>query len=186
MVIKRILSLFVVSALFLAALWLVAEHTPAPNSPPALTLANSADLSGFAHAAGPREFQFPQHHGPHFDYQTEWWYYTGNVEAENGDHFGYQLTFFRRGLTPGAPARSSDFAANQIYFAHFAVTDAAGNRHTFAERFSRGGRGWPARAASRSKCGWRIGSRSRSTKMEASFTCKRTTARWRLILPCAQ
>jgi predicted secreted hydrolase len=39
------------------------------------------------------------------------------------------------------PARASDLATNQIYFAHFAITDGPANTHTAAERFSRGAGG---------------------------------------------
>jgi predicted secreted hydrolase len=96
---------------------------------------------GYARATAVRDFLLPLDHGPHPDYQTEWWYYTGNLEAEGGGHWGYQLTFFRRGLSPGGPPDDGGLATNQIYFAHLALTDAAGKRHHFAERFSRGAGG---------------------------------------------
>jgi predicted secreted hydrolase len=99
------------------------------------------DLSGFARAMEPRPFTFPADHGPHLDYQTEWWYYTGNFETAEGRHFGYQLTFFRRALAPGTPDRASAFATTQIYFAHFALTEVSSGTHTFFERFSRGAAG---------------------------------------------
>ena len=98
---------------------------------------------GFARAEGPRPFDFPTDHGSHPDYQTEWWYYTGNLRAADGRHFGYQLTFFRRALQPAANRadRASDWAAEQVYMAHFALTDVeAGDFHAF-ERFSRGAAG---------------------------------------------
>ena len=60
----------------------------------------AADTAGFARIEGPRPLTFPADHGPHDDTQTEWWYYTGNLTAESGEHFGYQLTFFRRALEP--------------------------------------------------------------------------------------
>ncbi len=86
----------------------------------------------------PGPFVLPADHGPHFEYQTEWWYYTGNVAAADGRRFGFQLTFFRRGLSPGPPPDGPGLASNQVYFAHFAITDVAGGRHDAAERFSRG------------------------------------------------
>ena len=93
--------------------------------------------AGFARAFAPMEFQFPRDHGPHPGYKIEWWYYTGNLKTDSGKDFGYQLTFFRIALTPEMEARSSNFAANQIYMAHFALTDASrGEFHSF-ERFSR-------------------------------------------------
>ena len=54
----------------------------------------------FDHADQPRVFSFPVDHGAHQNFQTEWWYFTGNLKSEQGDDFGYQLTFFRRALQP--------------------------------------------------------------------------------------
>ena len=95
---------------------------------------------GFARATTPREFRLPEDHGPHFEYQTEWWYYTGQLVTPDRRRFGFQLTFFRRGLSPGPPP-ASGLATNQVYFAHFAVTDVEGGRHLSAERVSRGAAG---------------------------------------------
>ena len=102
-----------------------------------------ADAAGFARAQPGQPLVFPRDQGPHDDYQTEWWYYTGNLQSDTGEHFGYQLTFFRRALTPPdqrAP-RASDWAADQVYMAHFALTDVAGNRHQSFEKLSRGAGG---------------------------------------------
>ena len=101
------------------------------------------DLTGFAQVEQPREFRFPDDHGPHPDYRTEWWYYTGNLRSADGRRFGFQLTFFRSALRAPAqrPERASAWAAEQVYMAHFAVSDmAAGGFHAF-ERFSRGALG---------------------------------------------
>jgi predicted secreted hydrolase len=113
---------------------------PAAVTPP-LGLGSTGDATGFTRALAPRAFNFPRDHGPHLDYQTEWWYYTGNLDLADGRHVGYQLTFFRRGLSPAAPERASAFGTNQIYFAHFAVTDVSGGQHQSFERFSRGAAG---------------------------------------------
>lgn len=93
---------------------------------------------GFARAYEPMPLKFPRDHGAHPEYQTEWWYYTGNLADDGGKEFGYQLTFFRRALTPAMPERASRLATNQVYMAHLALTDAAANRHEEFERFSRG------------------------------------------------
>jgi len=100
----------------------------------------------FARALRPRDFEFPRDHGPHNDYQTEWWYYTGNLFDPSGRHFGYQLTFFRRALIPPdeqavVADRASSFAFDQVYFAHFAITDSAANEHVAFEKYSRGAAG---------------------------------------------
>jgi len=93
---------------------------------------------GFARATAPRPFRFPADHGPHPEYRSEWWYYTGNVRAGDGRRFGFQLTFFRFALTPEAAPRASAWGTNQVYMAHFAITDVAGRRFHAAERFGRG------------------------------------------------
>jgi predicted secreted hydrolase len=95
---------------------------------------------GFERADGSRELVFPEDFGPHPAYQTEWWYYTGNLQSVEGHRFGYQLTFFRRGLQPPqdwAP-RQSSWAANQVYMAHLALSDITAEEHQAFERFSRG------------------------------------------------
>jgi predicted secreted hydrolase len=115
-------------------------HGVAPSDA-RLELGPGPDPSGFARATEVRSFVLPADHGPHFDYQTEWWYYTGNVAAADGRRFGFQLTFFRRGLSPGPPPPGPGLASNQVYFAHFAITDVTAGRHAGVERFSRGAGG---------------------------------------------
>lgn len=102
-----------------------------------------AEAAGFARAEPGQPLVFPRDHGPHDDYQTEWWYYTGNLASESGERFGYQLTFFRRALAPAAARteRASDWAADQVYMAHFALTDVNGNRHVSFEKLGRGAGG---------------------------------------------
>jgi predicted secreted hydrolase len=115
---------------------LVTPATPLSNNPTDL-------LSSYARADGPRPFTFPADHGAHDDFQTEWWYTTGNLQTADGRHFGFQLTFFRRALVPPAErvSRASDWATDQAYMAHFALTDVAGKRFQSFERFSRGAAG---------------------------------------------
>lgn len=96
---------------------------------------------GFARAVEPREFVFPADHGAHPDYATEWWYFTGNLRADNGDRYGYQLTLFRVGLAPGKAVGDSDWRAHQIYMGHVAISDLQSRIHRSAERFSRAAAG---------------------------------------------
>ncbi len=137
------LSLSLISVSFALAALLLPPSRPAvsPGGEPRLELGPGPDVSGFARATRVRSFVLPADHGPHFEFQTEWWYYTGNLVAADGRRFGFQLTFFRRGLSPGPPPESLGLASNQVYFAHFAITDVAAGRHTAAERFSRGAGG---------------------------------------------
>ena len=136
-------------ALPLAPVLLISLLLVSACRPPEPSLA-SADVVGvlsrpvedsFARALGPVEFSFPLDHGPHQEYATEWWYYTGNLTGEDGGEYGYQLTFFRSGLAPGEPDRPSDFAAQQLYMAHFAVTSGPARQHLSFDRFSRGAAG---------------------------------------------
>lgn len=104
--------------------------------------AMSADsLAGYARALTPRPFVFPQDHGPHPEFLTEWWYFTGNLDDGSGRHFGYQLTIFRRALAPAAPERASDWATRDIYMGHLALSDVAGGQFYAYERFSRAAAG---------------------------------------------
>ncbi|MBX0326144.1 carotenoid 1,2-hydratase [Oscillochloris sp. ZM17-4] len=97
--------------------------------------------AGYERALAPRPFTFPQDHGPHPAFLTEWWYFTGNLDDDAGRHFGYQLTLFRRALVPTAPARDSAWATRDIYMGHLALADVAGDQFYAYERFSRGADG---------------------------------------------
>ena len=115
------------------------------NSPPddafSLNLVGDSVISdGFSRAEGPHTWDFPADYGAHPEYQTEWWYYTGNLETTEGRRFGYQLTFFRRGLNPPQDweKRDSVWGGNQVYMGHFALSDIVAETHYDFERFSRG------------------------------------------------
>lgn len=97
--------------------------------------------AGFARALAPRPFTFPADHGPHPEFQTEWWYYTGNLSTADGRRFGFQLTFFRRALTPTPTERPSAWGTSQVYLAHFAVSDIGANKFYAVDRFGRGAAG---------------------------------------------
>jgi predicted secreted hydrolase len=107
----------------------------------ALQAVAGSGAAGFARTTEPRPFVFPQDHGPHQEYATEWWYYTGNLDTADGRHFGYQLTLFRFGLAPVAAERASDWATANMYMAHLAVADVAGGQFYAYDRFSRGAAG---------------------------------------------
>lgn len=104
-------------------------------------LSTQNGTEGFARALKPRPFVFPQDAGPHPDFQTEWWYYTGHLHSPLGREFGYQLTFFRRGLKPGKPPAAQPWASHQVYFAHLALSDLQQQRFYAFERWNRGSLG---------------------------------------------
>jgi predicted secreted hydrolase len=131
------LVLVALAALIGVAAWRLmrAPAAQAPTLAVAEALGGSTD--GFTRALAPRPFVFPDDHGPHAGFRTEWWYYTGNLESADGRHFGFQLTFFRTALAPAMERRASAWASRDVYMAHFAVTDTAGRRFSAASRLSR-------------------------------------------------
>ena len=90
----------------------------------------------FKLAVPPYSFQFPRDHNSHPAYATEWWYYTGHLQTRDGRKFGYQLTWFRTALAPSID-RKSAWAARDLMFAHFALTDENGNKFYFTDRIGR-------------------------------------------------
>jgi len=92
--------------------------------------------------------QFPSDHGPHPGFKTEWWYFTGHLDDDEGRRFGFQLVFFRHGIRPpDAAPTASRFVVRDLHFAHFAVTDPQTGRFRFGQRTSRGAFGEAGTAA---------------------------------------
>jgi predicted secreted hydrolase len=85
-------------------------------------------------------YEFPRDHFSHPRYQTEWWYYTGNLQAPDGHRFGFELTFFRQGVARPAE-RNSPWDVDDLYLAHLALSDLDGARFYHTERLNRAGPG---------------------------------------------
>jgi len=105
-----------------------------------------SEASSYLPVTGPCNLTFPRDHGAHPGYRTEWWYYTGNVMTQNRERYGFQLTFFRRQISPpGAenmwPKPPSTWRTQHIFLAHAALSDIDGNRFYHAERMGRGAMG---------------------------------------------
>jgi predicted secreted hydrolase len=108
----------------------------ASTSPP------SAETNGFRVAKPGYVYEFPRDHGSHDEFRTEWWYYTGHLTGQQGRRFGFQLTFFRRGIAPDQlDTLPSRWTVRHLYLAHFAVSDLAGKQFRYSERISREGLG---------------------------------------------
>ncbi|NNG01879.1 MAG: carotenoid 1,2-hydratase [Desulfobacteraceae bacterium] len=98
----------------------------------------------FSRAIHPRKFIFPDDNGPHNGFQTEWWYYTGNLSAPDGRRFGYQFTLFRRAMTASSGDKeppASTWRTRHVFIGHLAVTDVDKDTFYHFERFSREGAG---------------------------------------------
>lgn len=135
-------------SIFLAVVWnrpwggagpAAAAAGETPSSPLSELLRDAAGQD-YPKAIGPRAFSFPQDHGPHPGFRNEWWYVTGNVDAASGRRFGFELTIFRFRLAPAdadETAPASAWRSNQVFIAHFAVTDVAERRFLFSQRYAR-------------------------------------------------
>ena len=85
-------------------------------------------------------YEFPRDHFNHPEFQTEWWYYTGNLHDAQGRRFGFELTFFRQGVDPShSPAAVWD--VRDVWLAHLALSDLDGGRFLHAQRLNRSGPG---------------------------------------------
>ncbi len=129
------------SLLFLLLVPLLAEwfqRTWAPTGPAQPSLSVTDLLKGgegFANPKPGRRFEFPRDHGPHDEFLSEWWYFTGNL----GD-FGYELTLFRQATENPVDRlipRTSSWASKHSMMGHFAISDLRAQKFYRFERLSR-------------------------------------------------
>jgi predicted secreted hydrolase len=99
-----------------------------------------AQPTQFAEVAPNQKLVFPQDHGAHPDFRTEWWYVTGHVETSSGTPLGFQVTFFRSRTGVGEDSKSK-FAPQQILFAHAAIADPRQGKLRHDEKIARAGFG---------------------------------------------
>jgi predicted secreted hydrolase len=112
---------------------------PAAAALLALFFALQPGLAQFKPALPGYRYEFPRDYFNHPDFQTEWWYYTGNLQTADGRKFGFELTFFREGVSRDATQNPWDL--HDIYLAHFALSDIDGKRFFHTERTNRAGPG---------------------------------------------
>ena len=133
----KLIILFLLIALFSCTDENINSNSNAPI-PVSKAMGETVD-SSFTKAITPKTFEFPKDHGPHKNFKTEWWYFTGNLISTNDEKFGYQFTIFRNAVNTDSLIANSNWRSNQFYMGHFAVTDIANNKFYFDERFSRDG-----------------------------------------------
>lgn len=85
-------------------------------------------------------FEFPRDYFDHPEFQTEWWYYTGNLKSANGRRYGFELTFFRQAVSRDS-AQSAAWDVRDIYLTHLALSDLDGKHFFHSERINRAGPG---------------------------------------------
>lgn len=80
----------------------------------------------------------PKDHASHPEFRTEWWYFVGHLESDDGKKFGFELVFFRQRTETakwhGFPVRSM---ANPLYMSHFAITDLEQDKFVYDIRLGR-------------------------------------------------
>jgi len=101
-----------------------------------ILLAGSATQCRAAPATG---LEFPADFGAHAASRTEWWYVTGQLQAD-ARLWGFQITFFRSSVEQAGQS-SSRFAATELVFAHAALTDLEQRRLRHDQRIARSGFG---------------------------------------------
>ncbi len=142
MKIRLIISIFITAGILaLSWFYLPQQSVKTPASKSTSNSILPAQNALYAKVLKPRAFVFPQDHGPHPAYRIEWWYFTGNLQDNSGRKFGYELTFFRFAQTPNPSKSPSRWRSNQIYMAHFALTDVDNQQFYSDERFSRAANG---------------------------------------------
>ncbi len=92
-------------------------------------------------------YEFPRDHFNHPDFQSEWWYYTGNLKSLDGHRFGFELTFFRQAVSRD-PTRNTVWEVRDLYLAHLALSDLDGGKFYHLERTNRSGPGIAAASES--------------------------------------
>jgi predicted secreted hydrolase len=96
--------------------------------------------AGYRDALPGYQYKFPRDYFSHPDFQTEWWYYTGNVRSADGRRLGFELTFFRQGVDRNKD-HASPWDVHDIYLAHLALSDLDGGAFYHTERINRAGPG---------------------------------------------
>jgi predicted secreted hydrolase len=106
----------------------------------------------FALARPGYRYSFPRDHFNHPDFQTEWWYYTGNLFTAKQRRFGFELTFFRQAIeSERARPDSGIWHTSDLWLAHFALSDLAGKRFQHWQRLHRSGPGLAGASAERGR-----------------------------------
>jgi len=103
----------------------------------AQALSSGSDSGCYSIAQRPADISLPADSGAHESFQTEWWYYTGNLKTKNNRLFGFQLTFFRQALSCKPVKKGSKWRTRQLYFAHLGLTDVSNDQFYSMQRMNR-------------------------------------------------
>jgi predicted secreted hydrolase len=96
---------------------------PVLANPPAAHPVTTAGPSGTPRPPDPQPVVLPRDDAPH-DRLTEWWYDTGHLVDQAGEHWGFEFVVFR--------AERGGFPVS--WASHLALTDEAGQQFHYAQR----------------------------------------------------
>ena len=121
---RRLIGLLLIAATLAAC---TTAGTPILANPTAPIPSIASPKPSPAPVVDPQPIQLPRDDGPH-DRLTEWWYYTGHLQATTGQRFGFEYVIFRaeRGSFP------------TTWASHLAITDETGGRFLYAQRLDVG------------------------------------------------
>lgn len=121
-----------------ASVLLCSVVSAAPTTSIDIGSALAGTATGFEQALEVRPFIFPEDHGFHPSFRNEWWYLTGQLEDEEGKHYGFQYTLFRVGLTPPQQKQAA-WPRDTLWMAHAALSDTSKKQQWHSQRLSHGG-----------------------------------------------
>jgi predicted secreted hydrolase len=110
-----------------------------------MTAPASASSTPFLIAKPNYAWQFPDDHGEHPDYASEWWYTTGHLSTpwqafQKPQQFGYEATLFRIARPAGVQSltlKASEWKPQQLYMIHVALSDITGKRFYYSSAYER-------------------------------------------------
>jgi predicted secreted hydrolase len=72
-------------------------------------------------------FQFPEDHSFHKNFDLEWCYFIGNLESDDNEIFGYEISFFKAKISNKI----------EIFPVHFAISHISKNRYYQSQSLNR-------------------------------------------------
>jgi len=95
----------------------------------------------------------PADHGPHKDFQTEWWYLVMHLTDDQGERYAAQWTVFRQALPPLKPATQGPWQYQHHYLGHLSWLPPGATRSNGQHINLRGSPSLAGSSTSRVWCG---------------------------------
>ena len=115
---------WIITSLIIAAWWYTPQWDRSDTPPPISAFLASDDIADYWQQADQvKEFVWPDDHGPHPDFATEWWYLVMHLHdtRQPEKRYAAQWTVFRQALSPldnASPSDSALWSHQQHYLGH--------------------------------------------------------------------